>query len=76
MDGPDRLPPPRPDKAALMRRFDDLPADARRAMSCAAYQFHPVTAEKMLARGVASERVGESLRERDHGCYVRTEPAL
>ncbi len=75
MDGPDRLPPPNPEKAATMRRFDALPVDARRAISGAAFQFHPQAAEKMLARGVSGKRVGEKLKASDHGNYVRTEPS-
>lgn len=65
MDGPDRLPPPLPEKAVLMRRFDALPPAARRAISSAAFQIHPQVAEKMLARGVSGERVAENLTDGD-----------
>ncbi|WP_432331071.1 hypothetical protein RMS29_028410 (plasmid) [Agrobacterium rosae] len=73
MDCHDRLPPPNPDKAATMRRFDDLPTDARRAMSSAAFQFHPQAAEKLLARGIPGPRVGEMLTASDPGICKRTE---
>lgn len=65
MDGPDRLPPPLPEKTVLMRRFDALPPATRRAISSAAFQIHPQAAEKMLARGVSDERVGANLAAND-----------
>lgn len=76
MDRPDRLPPPVPEKAALMRRFDALPADVRRAMSSAAFQFHPLTPETQLKRGRSAAQVTERLKATDHGCYVRMEGEL
>lgn len=72
MDGPDRLPPPLPEKVALMRRFDALPADVRRAMSSAAFQFTPLTPETHLKRGRTAAQVSAKLKAIDHGCYVRT----
>ncbi|WP_406568482.1 DUF6525 family protein [Agrobacterium salinitolerans] len=65
MDGPDRLPPPNPEKAATMRRYDALPPATRRAISSAAFQIHPQAAEKMLGRGMTGERCAENLTRTD-----------
>lgn len=49
------------EKPDVMCRFDALPADVRRAISNAAFQYHPQSAEKILKRGVESERCAELL---------------
>lgn len=48
-----------------MDRFDALPPVVRAAIAWADFPFHPCSAEKLLAKGVAPEKVAAILRGAD-----------
>ena len=48
-----------------MDRFDALPSVVRIAIARADFPFHPISAERLLSKGIAPERVAAILRGAD-----------